>query len=838
MQSIRSLMGVMVLLCLHLTSGSQERLQPFKMFGQKNQTIELNQSFTETREIFPFEGHSQALYGLAIKADITLNNENSLFRAVLIDHNFNEYLIYETHGLLETDHIISVDEVCEETGLMEGIIPYSLRIEVTEATAGIKSLSISEKLPHGIKVRQLKRELHHSIEAEKIRKINKNITDRGLGWIAGPTEISALSYDERKKLYGQSTFPPGFEYYTGGVIRSGSASLKSASSDLMVESWDWRDRHGRNWLTPPVDQSSCGSCWSFATAGATEALVNLFYNQQLNKNLSEQQLISCSGAGGCSGGIPGIALDYITNTGLIDEASRPYTATEQSCEESNADPLETFRISGKINFGSKEYPITEETLKKMLIEFGPLSSGVYDWSHAMVLAGYQVVKEGDHFYYRNPEGKRYRMTVEAGDPLIGKTVWIFKNSWGPTFGDDGYVYIETDIRNIGWTYGLLAPVKSMIQDYTVEYADKDGDGYYWWGLGPKPEGCPGPDEPDGDDSNPGLGPLDEYGRCMDLEAPPVANFSATENPVIEGESVTFSDLSSNIPTSWSWTFEGGTPASSTYSNPVVTYNTPGTYDVNLVVSNADGTHTVLKQNFITVTAYTPDAYCSPRNVNSTSDWISQVAIGTDFSNPSAGNGYSLFPEPVTLHVAQEHTVILTPHDPDNVNYWRIWIDFNGDGDFNDSGETLLMEDNKKGEVVSSVYIPDDVTGETRMRISMYNGNAPSPCDENFSGEVEDYTVWLDHSDEMLKNIETDIFTTEWNDYKIYPNPAERTLYVQSDAPTGNDRYQIHNAAGQQVSAEWISASRTPVDVSGYTPGMYFISIERDGQVWKEKFIKR
>src|SRR5205085_3101755 len=58
---------------------------------------------------------------------------------------------------------------------------------------------------------------------------------------------------------------------------------------------------------------------------------------------------------------------------------------------------------------------------------------------------------------------------------------------------------------------------------------------------------------------------------------PVANFSANPTQVCKGGSLAFTDLSTNTPTSWNWTFAGGTPATSTVQNPVITYNTAGTY---------------------------------------------------------------------------------------------------------------------------------------------------------------------------------------------------------------------------------------------------------------------
>ena len=82
--------------------------------------------------------------------------------------------------------------------------------------------------------------------------------------------------------------------------------------------------------------------------------------------------------------------------------------------------------------------------------------------------------------------------------------------------------------------------------------------------------------------------------------PPVANFSASETSISTGSSVTFTDLSTNMPNSWSWTFEGGNPATSTLQNPTVTYSEPGEYTVTLVASNAFGSDTETKTEYINV----------------------------------------------------------------------------------------------------------------------------------------------------------------------------------------------------------------------------------------------
>lgn len=81
---------------------------------------------------------------------------------------------------------------------------------------------------------------------------------------------------------------------------------------------------------------------------------------------------------------------------------------------------------------------------------------------------------------------------------------------------------------------------------------------------------------------------------------PTAGFSSDVNQVCSSNSIQFTSQSSSSVTSWAWTFEGGTPATSMMQNPLVTYNTPGTYDVMLVVTNASGNGSFMQMNAITV----------------------------------------------------------------------------------------------------------------------------------------------------------------------------------------------------------------------------------------------
>ncbi|OZQ69311.1 endo-beta-N-acetylglucosaminidase [Paenibacillus sp. VTT E-133280] len=81
---------------------------------------------------------------------------------------------------------------------------------------------------------------------------------------------------------------------------------------------------------------------------------------------------------------------------------------------------------------------------------------------------------------------------------------------------------------------------------------------------------------------------------------PIAEFKADRTLVAPGESVNFTDLSTEVTEEWSWSFESGSPAVSTSKNPVVTFNQEGVYNVSLTATNSSGQDTIMKKALITV----------------------------------------------------------------------------------------------------------------------------------------------------------------------------------------------------------------------------------------------
>jgi len=326
------------------------------------------------------------------------------------------------------------------------------------------------------------------------------IKQQKLKWTAGETSVSKMSHENKKRLFG-GEIPKnlnGFEYYKSGVFELFEPKPKKHSSEdlggsSMINHFDWRNRHNINWITPVRNQGPCGSCWAFSTIGVVEALTNLYFNQQLNLDLSEQDILSCSNAGDCiNGGYPYLAFDYIQFNGVSNEECFEYMAEDLLCEEKCPEPVELIKISGTtwINPGDGE-----DNIKRLLINHGPLNFGIADWWHYMILVGYE--------------------TDEIG------TIWILKNSWGTDWGENGYVKMRVELTNIYGLYFVNLPVVSE-NPTEIICEDLDNDGYYNWGLSiNQPINCPDDvlGEKDCDDSNPLLGPFSEDGSCVELLPP-------------------------------------------------------------------------------------------------------------------------------------------------------------------------------------------------------------------------------------------------------------------------------------------------------------------------------
>ncbi len=273
---------------------------------------------------------------------------------------------------------------------------------------------------------------------EEKEKIIAAILANHLPWTAGDTEISVLPEAERRMYLGgiRPTLQRSRSPFKKFLIPRGQA--KPAA---LPDQFDWHSQNGRNWVTPVRNQGGCGSCWAFAAVAAVEAMYKIERNQpSLDIDLSEQQIVSCSGAGNCQfGGDTYGALIYIATTGVTQETCFPYQAHDLPCGPC-ADWYKNRYFIRQYQYVTQSYADSNAIMTAL--QEGP------------VAAWFEVYN--DFYYYT---GGIYEVTPGAIDEgghvvlVVGynKTdrYWICKNSWGVHWGEAGYFKIRWDEAEIG-----------------------------------------------------------------------------------------------------------------------------------------------------------------------------------------------------------------------------------------------------------------------------------------------------------------------------------------------------------------------------------------------------
>lgn len=255
---------------------------------------------------------------------------------------------------------------------------------------------------------------------KNLNHINQHNLEASLGlhtYTLGVNHMSDLTKEEMLKIFAPLRLPKDFKI---------NPTPLNATKAEVPESVDWRKA---GLVTSVKNQGQCGSCWAFSAAEALEGLLAKTTGTLMS--LSPQNLVDCSskyGTNGCNGGLMHEAFEYvINNQGIDSAASYPYEAEVETCQ---------YSASYKAASCSSYYFVykNEQSLKEACAAIGPISiaidasdimqytSGVYynplcgkDLNHGVLLVGYGT------------------------DDITGLDYWLIKNSWGPNWGENGYI---------------------------------------------------------------------------------------------------------------------------------------------------------------------------------------------------------------------------------------------------------------------------------------------------------------------------------------------------------------------------------------------------------------
>lgn len=218
----------------------------------------------------------------------------------------------------------------------------------------------------------------------------------------------------------------------------------------------------KGYVSSVKNQLQCGSCWAFSASEAIEGEWGLKHHQMYN--LSEQELVDCSGYlgnNGCGGGTMKMGFEYVIENGLCLNQSYPYNGTEGICQNQTCTKkvhIDKYHSVAKDNIKQLEKAVSKQpisiAIQANLRSFQLYKKGIYsdpmcgsELDHGVLLVGY------------------------GHDSHYGMDYWIVKNSWDESWGENGYIRILKDSNQTGGECGILMdasyPVITIKNKYRV-----------------------------------------------------------------------------------------------------------------------------------------------------------------------------------------------------------------------------------------------------------------------------------------------------------------------------------------------------------------------------------
>jgi len=356
-----------------------------------------------------------------------------------------------------------------------------------------------------------------------------------------------------------------------------------------------------------------------------------------------------------------------------------------------------------------------------------------------------------------------------------------------------------------------------------------------------------------------------YITVNNIPTPPTANFVADQTSVIEGEMISFTDLSLNDPTSWLWTFEGGSPASATSQHPDVIYNTAGIYTVELTVTNADGSNMETKIDYITVTIAPTQTELSFTDfeggwgiwtdggddcslyTNGTYAWNGKSAADIQDNSGVASSFYMT--NGVDIHTAGytkleiEFYFVAISMDNTKEDFWVQYYDGTAWNTVAIFTKGIDFENNAFYVATVNIFETGYIFPDN-MKIR-FMCDASGNRDDVFIDDIRitaSFDIKPNASLIFVKNLIDDprfiaSDNNEGQQIKIYPNPVQDQLKIE--VPDAEDlQVYIFSVTGQLMYEGKELDVQESINVANFKKGLYIVKVISDGEIFTTKLIKQ
>ncbi len=359
---------------------------------------------------------------------------------------------------------------------------------------------------------------------------------------------------------------------------------------------------------------------------------------------------------------------------------------------------------------------------------------------------------------------------------------------------------------------------------------------------------------------------------------PVADFNSNKTSVCTGQTIQYSDNSMNAhPTSWNWSFTGGSPASSADSMPVITYNTPGQYAVSYTATTTAGSGNITKTMYINVLSSTA-AYQTQfsegfENGNiPNADWSINNPGGVTWTrvNSTAATGTYSMKIDNTANTARSYDELISPtFNIQNMNSIGTGFAFT----FKVAHQQSSSAQKDRLQVLSSTNCGQtwatrySKTGATLATVNTVSTSAFTPTSTQWRTETVNCSALLSSPNVMFKFVFTcdtlgagnNVYVDDINiassigieendmenllDFQVYPNPSSGTVNISFNLNTKHHvQLSVCDMLGKVVEAPVNSTLNTGsyqylIGANNkLSSGIYFLNLNIDGKMFSRKLV--